>query len=164
MNAHVRVTCRISTPSSVLGNGGNGCARRTTRRAASSSNGVPLLRRIHLDRWRDAVFSELDYSFRQARLILKRKPGECRAIMVRTDRWKYVWWQDFRPMLFDLANDPKERRDLGADENHAHIRREMEQRLGDWLRLRKTRVTVDDAYVAQRTATHKKAGVFFGQW
>ena len=36
--------------------------------------------------------------------------------------------------------------------------------LGDWLRLRKTRVTVDDAYVAQRTATHKKAGVFFGQW
>ena len=84
--------------------------------------------------------------------------------MVRTDRWKYVWWQDFRPMLFDLANDPKERRDLGANDNYAHIRREMEQRLGDWLRVRKTRVTVDDAYVAQRTATHKKAGVFFGQW
>jgi arylsulfatase A-like enzyme len=125
---------------------------------------VPLLRRIHLDSWRDAVFSELDYSFREARLILKRKPGECRAIMVRTDRWKYVWWQDFRPMLFDLENDPKERRDLGGNENYTHIRREMEQRLGAWLRARKTRVTVDDAYVAQRTATHKKAGVFFGQW
>ena len=41
---------------------------------------------------------------------------------------------------------------------------EMDRRLGDWLRLRKTRVTVDDAYVAARTATHKKAGVFFGQW
>ena len=40
----------------------------------------------------------------------------------------------------------------------------MERRLGAWLRVRKTRVTVDDSYVAQRTATHKKAGVFFGQW
>lgn len=125
---------------------------------------VPLTRRIHLDTWRDAVFSELDYSFRQARLILKRKPGECRAIMVRTDRWKYVWWQDFRPMLFDLANDPQERRDLGADEAYTLVRREMEERIAAWLKARKTRVTVDDAYVAQRTATHKKAGVFFGQW
>jgi hypothetical protein len=24
--------------------------------------------------------------------------------------------------------------------------------------------TVDDAYVAARTATHKKAGIFFGVW
>jgi arylsulfatase A-like enzyme len=125
---------------------------------------IPLTRKIHLDTWRDAVFSELDYSFRKARLILKRKPGECRAMMVRTDRWKYVWWQDFRPMLFDLANDPKERRDLGANESYAHIRREMEDRLNAWLKARKTRVTVDDAYVEARTATHKKAGVFFGQW
>jgi arylsulfatase A-like enzyme len=125
---------------------------------------VPLLRRIHLDSWRDAVFSELDYSFREARLILKRKPGECRAIMVRTDRWKYVWWQDFRPMLFDLANDPWERRDLGGNESYAHIRREMEGRLEAWLKARKTRVTVDDAYVEARTATHKKHGIFFGVW
>ena len=44
-----------------------------------------------------------------------RKPQDCRAMMVRTDRWKYVWWQDFRPMLFDLANDPRELRDLGAE-------------------------------------------------
>ena len=108
---------------------------------------IPLMRGVNLDTWRDAVFSELDYSFREARLILKRTPSECRAIMVRTDRWKYVWWQDFRPMLFDLANDPQERRDLGADEAYAHIRREMEERLGDWLKARKTRVTVDDAYV-----------------
>ena len=27
-----------------------------------------------------------------------------------------------------------------------------------------TRVTVDDAYVAARTATHKKHGIFFGVW
>ena len=98
------------------------------------------------------------------RRILKRAPRDCHAIMVRTDRWKYVWWQDFRPMLFDLVNDPKELRDLGADSAHAHIRREMEERMAAWLKARKTRVTVDDAYVEARTATHKKHGIFFGVW
>ena len=125
---------------------------------------LPLLRGGKVEAWRDAVFSELDYSFREARLILKRGPRDCRAIMVRTDRWKYVWWQDFRPMLFDLANDPQERSDLGANESYAHIRREMEGRLDGWLKARKTRVTVDDAYVEARTATHKKHGIFFGVW
>jgi arylsulfatase A-like enzyme len=125
---------------------------------------LPLLRGGQPETWRDAVFSELDYSFREARLLLKRGPRDCRAIMVRTDHWKYVWWQDFRPMLFDLANDPLERRDLGGHESYAHIRREMEARLAAWLKMRKTRVTVDDAYVEARTATHKKHGIFFGVW
>ena len=125
---------------------------------------LPLLRGGKVEPWRDAVFSELDYSFREARRILKRGPRDCRAIMVRTDRWKYVWWQDFRPMLFDLVNDPKELRDLGADSAHAPIRREMEERMAAWLKVRKTRVTVDDAYVEARTATHKKHGIFFGEW
>ncbi len=125
---------------------------------------LPLLRDGKAGDWRDAVFSELDYSFREARKILKRGPRDCRAIMVRTDRWKYVWWQDFRPMLFDLANDPKELRDLGADDSHAPIRREMEDRIAAWLKGRKTRVTVDDAYVEARTATHKKHGIYFGVW
>jgi len=126
---------------------------------------LPLLRgTAPEEKWRDAVFSELDYSFREARLILKRKPQDCRAIMVRTDRWKYVWWQDFRSMLFDLANDPQERHDLGANANYAHVRHEMEERIAAWLKSRKTRVTVDDAYVEARTASHRKHGIFFGQW
>jgi arylsulfatase A-like enzyme len=125
---------------------------------------LPLLRGGKVEAWRDAVFSELDYAFREARLILKRGPRDCRAMMVRTERWKYVWWQDFRPMLFDLVNDPKELHDLGADSAHAPVRREMEERLAAWLKARKTRVTVDDAYVEARTAVHKKHGIFFGVW
>ncbi len=129
---------------------------------------LPLLRGAQnaatTETWRDAVFSELDYSFRTARLILKRAPRDCRAIMVRTDRWKYVWWQDFRPMLFDLVNDPRELRDLGADPAYANVRREMAERLAAWVELRKIRVTADDAYVEARTATHKKHGIFFGEW
>jgi arylsulfatase A-like enzyme len=125
---------------------------------------LPLLRGGKTETWRDAVFSELDYAFRTARLILKRAPNECRAIMVRTDHWKYVWWQDFRPMLFDLANDPRELNDLGADPAYADVRREMAERLAAWQERRKIRVTADDAYVAARTAVHKKHGIFFGVW
>lgn len=125
---------------------------------------LPLLRGDSGEPWRDAVFSELDYSFREARLILNRKPRDCRAMMVRTDRWKYVWWQDFRPMLFDLDADPHEQHDLGASGSHLPVRREMEERLAGWLKARKMRVTVDDAYVEARTATHKKHGIFFGVW
>jgi hypothetical protein len=40
----------------------------------------------------------------------------------------------------------------------------MNERIGAWLRLRKTRVTVDDAYVDARTAKHKQHGIFFGVW
>jgi arylsulfatase A-like enzyme len=123
-----------------------------------------LLRGQPTESWRDAVFSELDYSFREARNTLGRSPRDCRAMMIRTERWKYVWWQDFRPMLFDLANDPREWRDLGGNDAYAHVFREMEGRLEAWLKARKTRVTVDDAYVEARTAIHKKHGIFFGVW
>lgn len=114
--------------------------------------------------WREAVFSELDYSFREARRLLGRHPRDCRAFMVRTDRWKYVWWLDFPPQLFDLADDPTEMVDHGRDPGYATVREEMHARLFDWMRGRKTRVTVDDAYVEARTAMHKKHGIFFGVW
>ena len=125
---------------------------------------LPLLRGGLREAWRDAVFSELDYSFRAARLALKRGPRDCRAIMVRTGRWKYVWWQDFRPMLFDLADDPSELHDLGGEPNHAGVRREMEDRIGAWLKSLKTRITVDDATVDARTNAHRKHGIHFGIW
>ena len=85
--------------------------------------------------------------------------------MVRTERWKYVWWQDFRPMLFDLAHDPGELRDLGAERAHGHVRREMEERiarLAQGAARPASRSTTP--IVEARTATHKKHGIFFGVW
>lgn len=114
--------------------------------------------------WRDAVFSELDYSFREARRILGRHVRDCRAFMVRTDRWKYVWWLDFPPQLFNLETDPRELVDLGRDPGHASVRDEMQVRLFDWMRARKSRVTVDDGFVEARTAAHKAHGILFGVW
>jgi arylsulfatase A-like enzyme len=125
---------------------------------------LPLTRAAGVSEWRDCVFSELDYGYREARRTLGRKPDECRAWMLRTDRWKYVFWQDFRPQLFDLEADPDEYCDLGRDSGHESARREMQERLLVWFMRLKRRVTVTDEEVDAGTAAHKRAGVFFGQW
>ena len=125
---------------------------------------LPLTRGEETSAWRDFVVSELDYSYREARRILGRAPGQCRAWMVRTDRWKYVHWQGFRPQLFDLAADPDEFDDLGDDAGHEAVRAEMRERLLAWFMRLKRRVTVDDRSVELATGAHKRAGVFFGQW
>lgn len=125
---------------------------------------LPLTRAATVPEWRDCVFSELDYGYREARRTLGRKPDECRASMVRTDRWKYVHWQGFDPQLFDLDADPREYRDLGRDAALENVRREMRERLLAWFMRSKRRVTVTDGEVDAATAVHKRAGVFFGQW
>lgn len=51
------------------------------------------------------------------------------AYMVRHGRWKYVHYVGLPPMLFDLEDDPQERRDLGEAPQLAAVRAECEARL-----------------------------------
>jgi len=51
------------------------------------------------------------------------------AFMIRRGRWKYVHYVGLPPQLFDLATDPIEAQDLGADPAHAEIRGRMEAAL-----------------------------------
>ena len=125
---------------------------------------LPLTRGGDCAGWRETVFSELDYAYREARRTLGRSPDACRAWMARSERWKYVHWQDFPPQLFDLGNDPDEFVDLGSDPRFDNVHREMRERLFGWFTTLKRRVTVTDDEVASATAAHKKAGVFFGEW
>ncbi len=114
--------------------------------------------------WRDVAVSECDYAFRLARQILGRSPARARGYMMRTDRWKYVEFEGYRPQLFDLAADPRELNDRGADATHENVRREMHERLFAWLRGRHIRTTMSDAEIELRTNTHKKRGMNFGVW
>ncbi|MEK9723470.1 MAG: sulfatase, partial [Rhodospirillaceae bacterium] len=43
--------------------------------------------------------------------------------------WKYVHYVGLPPQLFNLADDPEERQDLGVDPAHADIRRDLEVEL-----------------------------------
>jgi arylsulfatase A-like enzyme len=83
------------------------------------------------DEWRDAAVSELDYSFRRAGLDLQVPADKARAWMIRSKKWKYVFYEGFRPQLFDLENDPRELVDRGADPALASVRAEYDERLSN---------------------------------
>ncbi len=59
-------------------------------------------------------------------------------------------YDGFRAQLFDLASDPGELRDLGADPAHAAVREAHAGMLFDWLRGLKRRTTISNAEIDLR--------------
>ena len=49
--------------------------------------------------------------------------------MVRSGRWKYVYYVGDRPQLFDLIADPDELDDLGLSPVHETVRVDLERKL-----------------------------------
>jgi choline-sulfatase len=53
--------------------------------------------------------------------------------MLRSGRWKLIYYHGYDPQLFDLEEDPAEQADLGTSRAHATIRQGMLHRLlADW--------------------------------
>ena len=75
-----------------------------------------------------------------------------------------MYWEGFRPQLFDLVADPLEQDDRGADPALDAVRLAMRERLFDWLACAKRRTTVDDDEVEARTDTHRAHGIHIGIW
>jgi arylsulfatase A-like enzyme len=125
---------------------------------------LPLLHGREPEDWRDAVFSEIDYAFYQARQTLDVGASEARGYMIRTDRWKYIYFKHFPPQLFDLSEDPDEFIDLGASPGHAAIREDMKERLFARLLDRRNRVAMSDAEVLARRSGETKTGIIIGRW
>tara|TARA_R110002096_G_scaffold20040_5_gene66847 strand:- start:198 stop:1790 length:1593 start_codon:yes stop_codon:yes gene_type:complete len=126
----------------------------------------PLLFEGDAADWRDAAFAETDYSMRDARAELGLSPSECRGYMVRTAKYKYVFWENFTPQLFDMQADYAEQHDLGEDPVFAGVRAELHERLFRWLRTRKLRLArTDEQIIAMggEVGTRKR-GVYRGYW
>jgi arylsulfatase A-like enzyme len=86
---------------------------------------IPLLHGENPD-WRRYAISEYDYAFQApARERLGQPIDRCRMTMVRSERWKYLAYDGFRPQLFDLLNDPQELRDLGMTRRSRRCARSM---------------------------------------
>src|SRR5690606_3196600 len=96
--------------------------------------------------WREHVVCEYDFSFQESRIELGVKPRDAWMRMIFDGRWKYVLFEHFRPMLFDLAADPNEFEDLGASEapEHAAVRARLHEALFRWARAPRQRTTVAD--------------------
>jgi arylsulfatase A-like enzyme len=132
----------------------------------SRLEGRSLLRRLRGEAVepRPAVFSEQDYSHLRARRTLNLGVAEARCYMLRTDRWKYVLYEKFRPQLFDLEQDPHELRDLGEAPGYDDIRLMLREELFGWFRRRKMRRNTTDLEIERRTDTSRDRGVFIEIW
>ncbi|KAB7619523.1 sulfatase-like hydrolase/transferase [Alkalilimnicola sp. S0819] len=125
---------------------------------------LPLTRKQPVKDWRRFAISELDYTARRARKVLRRSLDDnCRGWMVRSDRWKFVYWDGYRAQLFDMKNDPKELHDLGADPAHAEVREEHQQMLLRWMLSRKSRVAATYKRLDFMT-DNLPPGIHIGQW
>jgi arylsulfatase A-like enzyme len=113
----------------------------------------------------EVIISELDYGHRAAGVRLDRTPAECRAYMVMSDAWKYVYYEGYREQLFDRVNDPKELSDLGRSDAHADIRDAYRDLLFKWSRNRRMRITQPEGQILQRRiGGPKSVGVIIGEW
>jgi arylsulfatase A-like enzyme len=114
--------------------------------------------------WRQCVFSEYDYSMSQTAVRLGIAPRDARLFMAADRRWKYVHAMGFRPMLFDLENDPNEFHDLGDDASHAAETRRWAGIVAQWgLRLSQ-RTTLSEADIRGMRGKVQRRGILIGVW
>jgi len=125
---------------------------------------LPILYGQKLDGWRDSVFSEIDYSFYQAREALDIGISDACAYMIRTCDWKYVYFKGYPPQLFDLKNDPDEFIDLGQSDAHTSIRAEMKDKLFERLSSRKKCTTMTEEDILKVRDVNKENGILIGEW
>ncbi len=105
---------------------------------------LPLLRG-ESPAWRDYAISEFDYSVTPQCAKLGLEPKDARLFMVFDGRYKLMHAEGgFRPMLFDLQQDPDEFHDLARGDAHQeHIDR-LYDYLAHWGRRVAQRVTRSD--------------------
>jgi arylsulfatase A-like enzyme len=113
--------------------------------------------------WRRYAFSEYDYATRYARVDLGIAEKDARLIMACDKEWKYVHCEGFRPMLFDLVNDPQELVDLGARPDCEPVRRRMHEAIFAWARLHHNRITKSPEEIEKMSA-REPGGILIGIW
>ncbi|AZQ66882.1 phosphonate monoester hydrolase [Silicimonas algicola] len=110
--------------------------------------------------WREVVVSEYDYSVTPRAEALGVSPRDARLFMVFDGRWKLIHAEGgFRPMLFDLANDPGEFKDLGDDTEASGEIARLYDHLARWSRRMSQRVTISDDQIRNRRGKSARRGI-----
>ena len=125
---------------------------------------LPLLQGVLHSSWRRFAISEYDYSLTPSAVRLGVEPKDARLFMVADKRWKYVHALGFRPMLFDLQNDPGELVDRGDDPGLEDVRSRHLAALHQWgLRLSQ-RTTQSETQMKARRGKSMRKGILIGVW
>jgi arylsulfatase A-like enzyme len=123
---------------------------------------APLLRGETPDTWRNFAISEYDYSATPVADAVGREPRDSLLYMVADKQWKFVHAKGFRPLLFDLENDPQELNDLGADPAFDDIRKLMMGRLRDWALRPAQRTTKSEDDIRAMHGKSLRRGITLG--
>ena len=123
---------------------------------------LPFLHGSTPAKWRDYVISENDYGISPGNAALAEQVDDPRQYMVANTPWKYIYAEGFRPMLFDLENDPNELSDLGTSAEHEPIRQEMFEALSEWARRLSQRTTMSPADVIAERKRSPARGILLG--
>ena len=124
---------------------------------------LPFLYGQEVDDWREFAISEYDFSSTIMAKNLGLVPKDSRLFMVADKRWKFMHAEGgFRPMLFDLQNDPNELTDLGTDPAYSDTIDLMYERLAKWARRMSQRVTKSDQDIIQSRGASRRKGILLG--
>jgi hypothetical protein len=86
--------------------------------------------------------------------------------MIFDGRWKYILAEGFRPLLFDLETDPDEFHDLGGRPGYDAIKADLHERLFEWARKPRQRLTVADDTIESTHVQERigEGGILIGYW
>lgn len=110
--------------------------------------------------WREFVISEYDYSATPQCVKLGLEPRDARLFMVFDGRYKMMHAEGgFRPMLFDLAEDPDEFFDLAKGDTHQSEIDRLYGMLAQWGRRMSQRVTKSEDDIKTMRGNSGRKGV-----
>jgi len=116
---------------------------------------------------RKFAISEHDYHWSEMAQSLGVAQDKAHTKMIHDGRWKYIHCEGFRPIMFDLLNDPKELRDVGGsdDPDHVAARAHMQAALLAWATRHHSRITgTPEVLQGQNHSNASKAGILIGFW
>jgi arylsulfatase A-like enzyme len=124
---------------------------------------LPILRSQRTETLRDYVICEYDYSASPVATALDASVRDGVMFMVANKEWKLVHCEGgYRPILFDLINDPDELNDLGDSDDHWDVIAEMYDKLFAWTRRQSQRTTRSEQQLMEMRSKTRRRGVVIG--
>ena len=124
---------------------------------------MPILHGSRAETLRDYVICEYDYSGAPVAAQLNASVRDAVMFMIADKRWKMVHCEGgYRPILFDLENDPQELVDLGDSAEHAEVIAALYDKLFAWTRRPSQRTTRSEAQLLAMRGNSGRRGVVIG--
>ena len=112
---------------------------------------------------REYAICENDYSMTMLAEKLGLEADEAQSYMVTTKRWKLTHFKGgYRPILWDLENDPDELVDLAESPDHQDVIAQMYDHLNAWAQRVSQRTTVSKEKIRGMRTKGRRVGIVIG--